>query len=341
MKNANYDKIQFTGIESVKSMAGTKGLKLTLNDFYKQHLNQIREWAKRGLKISKENKFQQFAIQPQPSGIRESKESIKEYSQVCFIDIDSKPENVANTRLEGVTDKIFEKASIIMQDSPFIFLQKSISGGIHVIAFITEKPASEEEFKAASTLLTAYFVYRVQHATGYDLTAVKGIVDTHNINPAQLFLISPTEMVVNTDFEALDCDENRLRECYPILFEKPQNKAGKTGNSEVKYDYEAREIDTTKRYMVSISKTANFEHLGNDWRYYLGTSLRTLIDNKSISLDYARKIFAYVVRKTPILQSSYEEQEREFESILKRKNIKPIIHFGKLKEIGIKINEIR
>lgn len=335
MKNKYYNNIEFTAIESVKTTkAGSKGLKLTLNGFYKEYIQQVKDWVKKGLKISKENKFYQFCIQPQPSGYRESKESIKEYSQVCFIDIDSKAEVVKETPLEGVTDKIIERYQEIMKDSPFIIMQKSISDGLHIIAYMNDKAIDEEDYKAKATYLTAYFCKRVKEILGVDLTSIKGVVDTHNINPAQLLLVSPTALMTNVDFKPVELHEKELEEQFPTLFQKSQDKGKREGHEG---EYTPIECDMTKRYMVSVDKNAKFEHLYNDDRFKLGTTLKTLIANGSITTDFARMIYKYIIRKTSVINSSYEDMEKEFESILIRSNIKPMLHIRRLNELGIKI----
>lgn len=335
MKNQYYNNVNFTVINSIKSQAGALGSKVDLNGFYSRYMSQKREYM--GRIITKEK---QFLIQPQPTGYRCNLDGLKEFSQVCFVDIDCKDKITHNTDLEGIGKKIINNAKELMKDSPVIFIQESISGGIHVIAYMDKKADSIDDYKAKSRLLTAYFTAKVESITGEDLTSVKGVLDTHNISPVQLFYVSTTDMMVNTDFAPhvfSEKEEAQLKEKYPSIFEEEKTKEGKN-KDEKTYDYKPIDIESGIRYRI-FRKKAVFDHLGDSERYKLATSLKVLVSTKSLDKMSARKIYEDVMRKNSVVNEDLNGMMRKFDEVMARKDIKPLISYSLLKTIGISIIE--
>lgn len=344
----NIENIKFTYIPSLRTMAGDDGcMTIGLNDFYRLYVGQIQKWTKNGWTICKENKDKQFLIQPQPTGQRCSLNSINELSQVFCIDVDCKPQNVFGTALEGISDKIMAHIDTIMADSPFIFAQKSISDGIHIIGYLNAKPATIDEYKANSRLMTALFCKKVQSVLNVNLTALDGkksasnrIVDTHNVSPVQLFYVSPTRMAINRDFVGITLDDGQiasLKAAYPTIFEgnKPSKTTKSTNDGDVHYmtadDYHSHQ------YTVAVLKVKKFPHLGDSERFRIAASLKTLLCSNSITRIQAEQIYSHIINQNSVVVDSKEQQINKLHSVLARQDVKPQIHFELLKSVGVRV----
>lgn len=358
MKNKNYDKVSMTIIENgfglkkiidgeVKS-EGTIlqpcynhniAYKADLNDLYRAYVNQKRYHSNIA-------KSYQFAIQCNTKGVRLKKKDFEgdceHISQICLIDIDTKPIYCNGTELEGISDRIIERVDEIMADSPFIYLQQSISGGIHVIGFMDKQPKNNEEYKRQSSILTAFFCKRVKDVLKVTLTSVDKVVDTHNLNAYQLLFVSNQPMYINVNFVSKQFTEQDIKalddEFHIISFAKQEIER------EVKQKeyYAQTEVDQTVRYRIAIEKlpdALSFD-FGKNNRFALGTSLKTLVGSGSITINKARILFARVASRNKTSDTSYHGQIAEFEDVLSRDNIKPIIAFRLLEKVGIHVTSI-
>lgn len=344
----NIENIKFTYIPSLRTMAGDDGcMTIGLNDFYQLYVGQIQKWINMGWTIAKENKDKQFLIQPQPTGRRCSLSSINELSQVFLVDVDCKPQNVVGTELEGISDKIMAHIDTIMEDSPFIFAQKSISDGIHIIGYLNAKPATLDEYKAHSRLMTALFCQKVQSVLNVNLTALDGkksasnrIVDTHNVSPVQLFYVSPTQMAINRDFIGVTLDDGQiatLKAAYPTIFET--NNPSKTTNNSNDGDVHYMTADDyfANQYSVAVLRVKSFPHMGDTERFRIAASLKTLLCSGSITKMQAEQIFSHIINQNSIVVDSKEQQISKLHSVLSRKDVKPQIHFELLKSVGVRV----
>lgn len=328
MRNINYEKVKITAMENVNCVAGSGDGVLDLNGLYKRWKSQKESWNPRKVKAD------QFAIQAQTSGVRCVLETLKEFAQVVFIDIDSIPKNVKGTLLEDVTEKILGSAEDIMKESPIIMMQASISGGVHVISFMKDKATSIEDYKSKARLLTADFLKRVQTIIGLDLTAVEKVVDTHNINPIQLFMMSPTPLYVNPSFRGVEPDESLLDE-----FNMRDGKKAPQSSKERQYTYNA--IDAQERVVEAkyrvVRKKASFDHLGDTERFKIASSLKTLIASNSLTQENARQIYYGIMKNNSIVKTDLAGMMRKFDEVMNRKDIRPIIAYNLLKQVGINI----